>query len=109
MKGEKRLYYFNAWPALKKAKGYKTHLEHGEVLYMPEGYWHYMKYITPGFSMSLRAMARNPKNFSRAAYNILVMRYYDNFMRKIYGQKWIDGKNEKAIRRTNTYMNSAIK
>tara|TARA_R110002050_G_scaffold110892_1_gene223577 strand:+ start:81431 stop:82300 length:870 start_codon:yes stop_codon:yes gene_type:complete len=100
---------FNAWPALKKANGYKTHLEHGEVLYMPEGYWHYMKYITPGFSMSLRAMARNPKNFSRAAYNILVMRYYDNLMRKIYGQKWIDGKNEKAIRRTNTYMNSAIK
>ncbi|ADV48422.1 cupin-like domain-containing protein [Cellulophaga sp. E16_2] len=100
---------YEKWPALKNATGYKTYLEHGEVLYMPEGYWHYMKYITPGFSMSLRAMARNPKNLGKAAYNILIMRYYDHIMRKIYGQKWIDEKNEKAIRRTNTYIDSAIK
>lgn len=88
------------WPALKKAKGYITELNHGEVLYMPEGYWHYMKYLTPGFSMSLRAIARNPKNFSKAIYNIVVMRHFDTMMRKIRGQKWIDWKNEKAISRT---------
>lgn len=97
---------FNKWPALKNASGYKTYLEHGEVLYMPEGYWHYMKYITPGFSMSLRAIARNPKNLSRAAYNIFVMRYYDNLMRKIFGQKWIDEKNQRAINTTNSYINT---
>lgn len=88
------------WPALKKAKGYKTELNHGEVLYMPEGYWHYMKYLTPGFSMSLRAIARNPKNFGKAVYNIVFMRYFDTFMRRIMGQKWIDWKNEKAISTT---------
>jgi len=91
---------FNKWPALKKAKGYITHLNHGEVLYMPEGYWHHMKYITPGFSMSLRAMARNPKNFGKAIYNMAVMRNIDNFMRRIKGQKWIDWKNKQAIART---------
>ncbi len=89
------------WPALKHAKGYITELNHGEVLYMPEGYWHYMKYITPGFSMSLRAIARNPKNFSRAVYNIVIMRHFDNLMRRIKGQKWIDWKNEEAITRTH--------
>ena len=89
------------WPALDNAKGFKTELNHGEVLYMPEGYWHYMKYLTPGFSMSLRAIARNPKNFGRAVYNILVMRHFDNLMRRLKGQKWIDWKNEEAIRRTN--------
>lgn len=88
---------FEKWPLLKKAKGYKTELNHGEVLYMPEGYWHYMRYITPGFSMSLRAIARNPKNFSRAIYNLFFMRYYDNTMRRLQGQKWIDWKNEQAI------------
>lgn len=88
------------WPALKKAKGFKTHLSHGEVLYMPEGYWHYMKYLTPGFSMSLRAIARNPKNFGTAVFNIVIMRNYDNLMRRLKGQKWIDWKNEEAIRRT---------
>ncbi|WP_299777525.1 cupin-like domain-containing protein [uncultured Formosa sp.] len=85
------------WPALKHAQGYKTELNHGEVLYMPEGYWHYMRYITPGFSMSLRAVARHPKNLSRAIYNVFIMRNFDNLMRKIKGQKWIDWKNKKAI------------
>ncbi|MDX1364602.1 MAG: cupin-like domain-containing protein, partial [Arenibacter latericius] len=92
---------FKKWPALKYASGYKTHLKHGEVLYMPEGYWHYMRYITPGFSMSLRAIARNPKHLSKALYNVLIMRYYDNLMRRIKGQEWIDWKNQQAVIRTN--------
>ncbi len=92
---------FNKWPALKHANGFVTELNHGEVLYMPEGYWHYMRYITPGFSMSLRAIARNPFNLSRAIYNIFVMRHFDNGMRKLKGQKWLDWKNEQAIVRTH--------
>lgn len=92
---------FEKWPALAKAQGHITNLEHGNILYMPEGYWHYMKYLTPGFSMSLRAIARNPKNFGKAVYNLFVMRHYDNMMRRMKGQKWIDWKNEQAILRTH--------
>ena len=92
---------FKKWPALKRAKGYVTELNHGETLYMPEGYWHYMKYVTPGFSMSLRAMARNPKNFGKAIYNLFGMRNFDNAMRKLKGQQWIDWKNQQAIVRTH--------
>ncbi len=88
------------WPALKHAKGYKTELNHGEVLYMPEGYWHYMKYLTPGFSMSLRAIARHPKNLGKAIYNIVIMRHFDTLMRKLKGQKWIEWKNEQAFKST---------
>jgi hypothetical protein len=95
---------FEKWPALKKAKGYIAELEHGQVLYMPEGYWHYMKYITPGFSMSMRSVARNPKNLAQALYNIFVMRNYDNVMRKMKGQQWIDWKNEKAIADCNSRL-----
>ncbi len=95
---------FEKWPALKKAKGYIAELEHGHVLYMPEGYWHYMKYITPGFSMSMRSIARNPKNLVQALYNIFVMRNYDNVMRKMKGQQWIDWKNEKAIADCNSRL-----
>ena len=54
--------------------------------------------------MSLRAMARNPVNLGRAFYNVLVMRYYDNIMRKLKGQEWIDWKNEQAIVRTNKQL-----
>lgn len=89
------------WPALQKAKGYITNLKHGEALYMPEGYWHQMTYLTPGFSMSIRSVAKKMSNFSKATYNVFVMRHFDNFMRRSRGQKWIEYKNAEAIRRTN--------
>jgi len=92
---------FQKWPALKQTKGYSTELKHGEVLYMPEGYWHYMKYITPGFSMSLRTLTKKPKNLVKAIYNIAIMRHFDNLMRKLKGQSWIDWKNHQAITRTH--------
>ncbi|WP_242203795.1 cupin-like domain-containing protein [Aestuariivivens insulae] len=92
---------FDKWPALKQAKGWICELNHGEVLYMPEGYWHYMRYVTPGFSMSLRAIARNPQNLGKAIYNVFIMRSLDNAMRRVKGQKWIDWKNEQAILRTH--------
>ncbi len=92
---------FKKWPALQYAKGYVTELNHGEVLYMPEGYWHYMKYLSPGFSMSLRAIARRPKHLAKAIYNIAIMRFIDYTMRRLKGQQWIDWKNAKAITNTN--------
>lgn len=88
------------WPALQHAKGHIANLEHGNVLYIPEGYWHHMKYVTPGFSMSLRSIPKKPKNLSKAVYNIFVMRHFDNLMRKWRGQQWIDWKNEQAVLRT---------
>lgn len=89
------------WPALKKARGYVCDLNHGEMLYMPEGYWHYMHYLTPGFSISLRSYPRKINNLCKALYNLLFMRHYDNFMRRRKGQDWIDYKNEQAIIRTH--------
>lgn len=88
---------FEQWPALKKVKGLVCDLNHGEMLYMPEGYWHYMKYVTPGFSMSLRAFPRKPFNLLKAIYNLFIMRHYDVFMRKRKGQDWIDYKNKQAV------------
>ena len=92
---------YDRFPALRKAKGMVTELEHGEALYMPEGYWHQMTYLTPGFSMSLRAAPRNVRNLSKALYNLFFMRHFDNFMRKWRGQKWIDYKNRRALEVTN--------
>lgn len=92
---------FERWPALKKAKGYEVTLEHGQVLYMPEGFWHFMRYLTPGFSMSMRALPRKPKHLSQALYNIFIMRYLDQLMRSLKGQKWIDYKNKMAIENTD--------
>lgn len=92
---------YEKFPALRQAKGFIANLEHGEMLYMPEGYWHYMKYVTPGFSMSLRSVPKQPKFLAKAVYNIFIMRHFDNFMRKQKGQTWIDQKNERAISETH--------
>ena len=51
--------------------------------------------------MSLRAIARKPKNLGRAIYNIFIMRHFDNLMRSLKGQKWIDWKNKQAIVKTH--------
>lgn len=96
---------FEKFPALKKARGLVTELNHGETLYMPEGYWHQMTYLTPGFSMSLRGIPRSLTNMSKAVYNIFFMRHFDNQMRKWRGQKWIDFKNRQAVLRTNRRNN----
>jgi len=96
------------WPALKQAKGLICNLNHGEMLYMPEGYWHYMKYLTPGFSMSLRAFPRKISNLGKAVYNLTVMRYFDSFMRKWKGQAWIDYKNEQAVIKTHRKLNIPV-
>ena len=93
---------FQKFPVLKKARGFITELNHGETLYMPEGYWHQMTYLTPGFSMSLRSAPRSVTNLSKAVYNLTFMRYFDNYMRKWRGQKWIDYKNEQAIKKTHS-------
>jgi hypothetical protein len=47
--------------------------------------------------MSLRAFPRRLGNLSKAAYNVFIMRHFDNLMRRWKGQKWIDYKNEQAI------------
>ena len=92
---------YEKFPALKNAQGFICDLNHGEALYMPEGYWHYMKYITPGFSMSLRALSRSAKHLRYALFNVFIMRHFDNFMRRRRGQLWIDEKNDKAITQTH--------
>ena len=62
-----------------------------------------MKYLTPGFSMSLRTVARKPSHLAIALYNILFMRHFDNFMRRLRGQWWIDWKNKQAVIKTHRH------
>ncbi|MFG4003200.1 cupin-like domain-containing protein [Flavobacterium aquidurense] len=98
---------FERFPALRKVKPYITHLNHGEMLYMPEGWWHYMKYLSPGFSLSLRSLAGRPSNLWKGFANVAIIRYYDNWMRKRKGQEWLDYKDAESIRRTNAALEAA--
>lgn len=94
---------YEKFPALQHLKGSVAELEHGDVLYIPSGYWHYIVYEDIGFSMALRAFPRRPKGFSQLIYNILITRNIDALMRKIVGQPWNDRNELKAL--LNTHKN----
>tara|TARA_R110002167_G_scaffold163242_11_gene359995 strand:- start:811 stop:1683 length:873 start_codon:yes stop_codon:yes gene_type:complete len=91
---------FEKYPALQYAECIRAEMEHGDALYMPSGYWHSIRYLNGGFSMTLRAIPRHPQRFATMLYNVLIMRNIDNLTRKYWGQKWLDYKEAWAIRRT---------
>ena len=74
------------------------------MLYIPEGYWHYMKYLTPSFSMSLRALATKPTHIAKAFSNLFIVRNFDNFMRRRKGAVWLKYKDERAVTDTHTKL-----
>src|SRR5699024_8028457 len=39
-------------PALRQVEGQVAELEHGDALYIPPGWWHFVEYRDIGFSMS---------------------------------------------------------
>ena len=92
---------YERFPALTRLKGYEAELHHGDVLYIPAGYWHYIVYEEPGFSMSLRALPRHPANFARMLNNLLVIRTVERTMRKLFGRRWIERNERRALEGTN--------
>lgn len=92
---------FEKYPALRMVEGMHVEMVHGDAIFIPSGHWHYIKYLNGGFSMTLRAFPKQPKTLATMMYNILLMRNFENVMRKTFGQKWIDYKDEVALKRTN--------
>jgi hypothetical protein len=92
---------FEKYPALRYLEGTVSELTHGDVLYIPSGYWHYIVYEDTGFSMSLRAFPRKPEDIVRLVYNILVTRNIDGLMRKLVGQPWNDRNESRAVEITH--------
>ncbi len=94
------------YPALAMAKGYEVTLKHGEALFIPSKWWHFIKYESPCLSLTLRSLPTSPKRILEVLNNLLVIRNYDNLMRRLKGQEWIDHKNLMAIK--NTHKNAGI-
>lgn len=98
---------FDRFPALRHAQGEIAEIRHGDVLYIPPGYWHFVQYDDISFSMSLRAFPRKPKHLSRMLYNLLVLRTVEGLMRKFVGQPWNDRNERLAVQRTHRRLGLA--
>lgn len=89
------------FPALKYVSGFEAEIHAGETLFMPSGYWHYIQYITEGYSISVRVLPTKPMDRWRGFRNLVITRHFDNTMRKIFKDKWFHYKVERANQRAN--------
>lgn len=97
---------FAKYPALKQLHGYVAELKHGDALYIPSGYWHYIVYDDIGFSMTLRSMPTALKRRAQVLKNIIYTRSVEGLMRKVFGQKWNDRNERLAVDRTHATLNT---
>ncbi|MFC4686056.1 MAG: cupin [Chryseobacterium sp. 36-9] len=92
---------FSKFPALDGVEGIECFLEHGDTLFMPTGWWHWMKYLDGSFSISLRAWDKSWAVKAHSLWNLTVQRNFDNFMKRNFKAKYMNWKEKKAIERAN--------
>ena len=89
---------YENYPAFKNAQGWDTTLEHGETLFIPSMYWHFIQYVDGGFSIALRS---NDSVYTRlrGLWNIARHFAIDKGMNRVLGPRWKHWKEEKAEER----------
>jgi hypothetical protein len=92
---------FTKFPALDGVEGHEIILEHGDTLFMPTGFWHWMKYLDGSFSISLRAWDRSWGIKAKSLYNLTIQRKFDDVMKKNFKKRYMDWKEELAVERAN--------
>ena len=92
---------FEKYPALEKLSGFTAELDHGDCLYIPSGYWHYITYTDASFSMTLRAFPTSFRLRLALLKNVFITRTIDGLMRKFIGQSWNERNERLAIELTN--------
>ena len=100
---------YKKFPALQYAKGYEILMEHGDALFIPGAFWHFNRYLEPGFSLSLRALPNKPSKFASMLYHVFVMRYTDKLLRKIFKKKWVDYKEKWAYEKGSSAAKKHLK
>lgn len=95
---------FNKFPALQKTRPVVAQLDHGDSLFIPSGYWHYIVYEDIGFSMTLRSMPTDLQSRFTLLKNIFFTRTVEGVMRKLRGQRWVERNERLAVIRTNEFL-----
>ncbi len=92
---------FHKYPGLKFIKGSEGILEPGDTLFMPSGYWHYIKYLEGGWAVNMRSLSPHLIRRFRGLYNVGLLTHIDELMRGVLGKKWFQYKENIAHRRAN--------
>jgi hypothetical protein len=89
---------YEKYPALENLTGYETILTHGETLFIPALWWHYIVYMDAGFSLSQRSID-NPLTMTRGLFNIARHFVVDKGMNALAGPGWKDWKEKESYKR----------
>lgn len=92
---------FDKFPGLKFVKGYDITLQHGDSLFMPSGYWHYIVYQEGGFAVTYRKLATGFKNWGSGLSYFSYKLWIDKLMNQLFGQMWVNYKKRIAVKRAN--------
>ena len=92
---------FEKFPALDGIEGYEIILEHGDTLFMPTGMWHWMKYLSGSFSISLRAWDKSLAVKAKSLYNLTIQRKFDDIMKKNFSSRYMEWKERLAKKRAD--------
>lgn len=90
------------FPAVKTANGYETILRHGETIFMPSRYWHYMQYLDFSFGLALRSytnLSDRLHGFANLAAHFMV----DKGLNAVAPQKWHNWKESKAYENAKAF------
>jgi hypothetical protein len=99
---------FTKFPALDGIEGIECFLEHGDTLFMPTGWWHWMKYLDGSFSISLRAWDKSWAVKAHSLWNLTVQRKFDDIMKKSFKKKYMDWKEKVAIKRAEIALKRGL-
>lgn len=95
---------FEKYPALDKAVGHETILQHGETLFIPSMWWHYIVYMDGGYSISLRSRD-SVLTQAKGIWNIARHFVIDKGMNAVMGPRWKDWKEAQAQKKANLIRN----
>ncbi len=87
---------YEKYPGLKFVRGMHCIMEPGDSLFIPSGYWHYIKYPDGGYAINQRALSPKPGKWLRGFWNVVVLSNLDDLFRKIFGDHWFNYKVKKA-------------
>ncbi|MFP3832508.1 cupin-like domain-containing protein [Chryseobacterium sp. SIMBA_028] len=96
------------FPALDGVEGIECFLEHGDTLFMPTGWWHWMKYLDGSFSISLRAWDKSWAVKAHSLWNLTVQRKFDDIMKSSFRKKYMDWKEKMAIKRAEIALKRGL-
>ncbi len=96
---------YQKYPGLKFIKGYDFILEHGDSIFMPAGYWHYMTYLNGSFSVSYRKVSPNIKQSMEGLVYLGILMPLDKLLNKTLGKTWLETKNNIAHKRADAIIN----